>query len=244
LYRGRVLFLQHKLVGEQGASDYLQMARIPDQTIGEMMSQQVAEFYAMRGMSLPLIEGPPDQPPQIDLNRVDPATVRAILRALVPFRRAKHDATYWLGLISIERGHYEEAVRWLRDRTLELPGESLWQHGAIYNIARAYEASGLFEEAILRYESDPRSPAHHGNLLRAKWLKACWQEKENGDAGTIEPVPAGETPLPPKRVPAPPVKQPKPPDSKPGVTRVESGTNRSSSDDVRLPAEATALGEG
>jgi hypothetical protein len=38
-------------------------------------------------------------------------------------------------------------------------------------LARAYEASGDGERAILQYDIDAESPGYLGELLRAKWLR-------------------------------------------------------------------------
>ncbi len=109
--------------------------------------------------------------PDTALEKLEPAKQ-------VIYRQAKNDASYWVGLLSYDRGMYEVAVHWLRDRTLEaLPGGP-WADGARYNLARAHEALGQFAKAIELLEADS-SPQRHGNLLRAQQLK---QQLEVRDA--------------------------------------------------------------
>jgi len=96
--------------------------------------------------------------------------------------RGKQDATYWCGLIAYQRGDYDAAVDYLMKRTLEAYPDGPWTGGARYNLARAYEASGRTERAILMYGIDASSPGYLGNLLRAKWLREeSESEKPKGD---------------------------------------------------------------
>ena len=94
-------------------------------------------------------------------------------------KRGKIDATYWCGLIVYQRGDYDSAVDYFMKRTLEAYPDGPWTSGARYNLARAYEASGRTERAILTYGLDARSPGYLGNLLRAKWLSES--EKPNDE---------------------------------------------------------------
>ncbi len=95
---------------------------------------------------------------------------RVELAKQVIYRRAKNDASYWVGLLSYDRGRYEVAEHWLRDRTLEALPNGPWAAGARYNLARALEAQGKLAEAIELLETDD-SLQRHGNLLRAQQLK-------------------------------------------------------------------------
>jgi hypothetical protein len=83
---------------------------------------------------------------------------------------SKQDASYWLGLVAMDRGNYEPAIDHLDKRTLKASAGGPWTDGARYNLARAYEALGRNEEAIAIYEQDT-SPQRHGNRLRARRLK-------------------------------------------------------------------------
>lgn len=100
----------------------------------------------------------------------------SVLEKLIPLERvimtaAKADASYWLGLLSYDLGKFEVAVDWLRTRTLEAFPNGFWTLGARYNLARTYEQLGKTDKAIELLEAD-QSPQRHGNLLRARQLKA------------------------------------------------------------------------
>jgi len=84
--------------------------------------------------------------------------------------RGKQDASYWSGLIAYQRENYSAAIDYFTQRTLLAYPNGPWTNGARYNLARAYEASGQTERAILQYGSNAASPGYHGSLLRAKWL--------------------------------------------------------------------------
>jgi hypothetical protein len=85
----------------------------------------------------------------------------------------KADASYWLGLLSYDRGNYEVALNWLGDRTLDVAANGRWADGARYNLARTQEALGNYAEAAKLLESDPAdAPQRYGNLLRARRLAA------------------------------------------------------------------------
>ena len=86
-------------------------------------------------------------------------------------RRGKQDASYWSGLIAYQRGNYAAAIDYFTTRTLLAYPDGPWTNGGRYNLARAYEASGETQRAILQYGSDNASPGYPGDLLRAKWLR-------------------------------------------------------------------------
>lgn len=93
--------------------------------------------------------------------------------------QAKQDASYWLGLIAQQRKDYKTAIDYFARRTLESWAGGSWTRGARYNLARTYEMSGQHEKAILQYHANPKSPGHHGNRLRAGWLKAHHPELQS-----------------------------------------------------------------
>jgi tetratricopeptide (TPR) repeat protein len=84
---------------------------------------------------------------------------------------AKRNATYWIGLLSLDDGRYDVAAHWLGRPELNA-AESAWQPGARYNLARTLEAQGNLDEAIKLLEADDSSAQQHGNRLRAERLKA------------------------------------------------------------------------
>jgi hypothetical protein len=83
---------------------------------------------------------------------------------------AKLSAGYWVGLMSLDDGKFAVAQSWLSRPELMATG-SPWLFGATYNLSRALEALGKYEEAAALLEKD-KSPQQHGNKLRAKMLRA------------------------------------------------------------------------
>jgi len=110
-----------------------------------------------------LYHDPRIRPPEGKLKQLDPG------RQAV-YRRAKGDASYWLGLLSYDRGRPKVAADWLEKRTLKATPEGPWTAGARYNLARTLEALEKIDEAIELLEAD-NSPQRHGNLLRARRLR-------------------------------------------------------------------------
>jgi tetratricopeptide (TPR) repeat protein len=105
------------------------------------------------------------RPPKDVLAKLEPAKQ-------IVYRAAKAEASYWLGLLSYDRGKYEVAEAWLGERTLEHLPKGRWADGARYNLARAHEAQGDLKRAIELLESDPpEAPQRHGNLVRAERLR-------------------------------------------------------------------------
>ncbi len=90
--------------------------------------------------------------------------------------QAKQNASYWLGLVHLDKGNYDVASKWFLDRTLEAYPDGPWTNGARCNLARCQEALGNLAEARRLYQID-ESPQRHGSLLRARRLE---QETANG----------------------------------------------------------------
>jgi tetratricopeptide (TPR) repeat protein len=86
--------------------------------------------------------------------------------------RAKLDASFWLGLIAAYQDNPRSAIDYFDTRTLDLVPDNLWTHGAKYNLARVYEATKRYAEAIELYRGDTQSPSYQGNILRARWLES------------------------------------------------------------------------
>jgi hypothetical protein len=83
---------------------------------------------------------------------------------------SKLSAAYWVGLMSFDDGKFAVAQSWLSRPELTAAG-SPWVFGATYNLARALEAQGKFDEAASLLEHDT-SPQQHGNKIRARILIA------------------------------------------------------------------------
>jgi transglutaminase-like putative cysteine protease len=82
---------------------------------------------------------------------------------------SKLSAAYWVGLMSFDDGKFAVAQSWLGRPELTAAG-SPWAFGAAYNLARALESLGKYDQAIAILEKDA-SPQAHGNKLRARALK-------------------------------------------------------------------------
>lgn len=80
---------------------------------------------------------------------------------------AKQNATYWLGLLSFDRGDYETALTWL-NRAADNPQ---WQPGARYNQARTLNELGRTEEAIELLETSDGPMSQGNRLLAERWRK-------------------------------------------------------------------------
>ncbi len=157
LRKARVLHLLGKHTGADGAIAAYQHARPPQRELQAMLNDQ----------------------------RV-PAANRPQVEAIVGvMQTAKDDASYWLGLIALERKDYETAIDYFQKRTLDARPKGPWTAGARYNLGRTYEAMGKMDEAVHQYEAG-QSPQRHGNLLRARWLKER--------AATKSTAPSGGTP--------------------------------------------------
>lgn len=151
LWKGRVRHLLGQFEEEDGAMTYYLLARPPDDTIAKGPALTEVEMKDLRGRV------PPDE---------WEASARRFME-LAPV--AKHDASYWLGLVAFESKNYRTAANYFSKRTLDKDPNSPWRSGALYNLARAEEALERFPDAIELYQQID-SPQRHGNLLRARWL--------------------------------------------------------------------------
>lgn len=162
LWKGRVRHILGQFEGEEGAMKYYQLARLSDEAIARGPSLTSLEMNDLRG------KVPPEEW-QASAQR---------FMSLAPV--AKHDASYWLGLIAFERDEpdsYRTAANYFSKRTLDVNPNSPWRSGALYNLARAEEALKRYQDAIELYQQI-ESPQRHGNLLRARWLAERGDMKE------------------------------------------------------------------
>ena len=185
LRKARILHIKGQFTGPQGATKFYQETRPSD----ERLDGLAEHYYQLALESLPQL--PKEQEQAARKQREDVTAKRA--RAEEPLlRRAKQDASYWLGLVSFDLGlteqrrensaaalkHYEVAIYYFLTRTLEASPEGPWTHGANYNLARCYEATRQYGQAVAYYALDTTSPAYFGNLLRARWLNELRPENE------------------------------------------------------------------
>ncbi len=147
LWKARVLHFQgNKDVRSEERNDPLAEAR--------QGHQDALKLYQARSV----------RPPNSELVKLD-------LNKRTVYAAAKAAASYWLGLLSYDRGNYPVALTWLGDLTLDRASQGRWANGARYNLARTQEAMGNLEEAVKLLQADPAdAPQRHGNLVRARRL--------------------------------------------------------------------------
>ncbi|MEA1950062.1 MAG: hypothetical protein U9N87_01670 [Planctomycetota bacterium] len=145
LWRGRTLYLKGRFTGEDNATTYLQKARPPNRKLVVLQKE--------------LMESGDWSKEDLDAK-------------MAAYRRAKQDATYWLGLVAaMVDGDRQSAIDYFDNRTLKTWPNGPWTSAAKYNLARTYESAGELKQAIGWLKADADSPAAAGNLLRAKWLE-------------------------------------------------------------------------
>jgi len=170
LLRGRLLHLRGYYRGAHdnpGATKLYMDARMSKKDL-QRFNIPISEVPA----GSPLIASLPEDP--IERDRVFRLRLQAGRQMAMD---GKDRATYWLGLLSLDRQEFKVAADFLR---LNVDDESSdWHQGARYNLARSLEALGvrdndseLLEEAIELYGSVEDSPQYVGNLLRQRRLQA------------------------------------------------------------------------
>jgi hypothetical protein len=182
LWKARILHLKGQFSGPTGAIHFYLDARPSDEQLAGLADIYYQIFLGELGVA------PGNETQQQRLDATDFAKQRVAFYEPF-FRRAKQDASYWLGLLNFDLAlialdqqdtdqndpdsaaeHYRTALDYLRTRTLKASPDGPWTHGAYYNLARTHEATGDLDEAITYYILDADSPTHYGNLLRARWL--------------------------------------------------------------------------
>jgi hypothetical protein len=167
LYRGRVLYLKREFAGQQGATKYLQANRPSSKRLAGVENADRNDFIQKM---YPSIARLPESQRRAAVDRLRQVAGREAESRIVFLRRAKQDASLWLGVLNFERAKYAVAVDYLDVRTIKAVSKSPWGPLAAYNLGRAYEAQGQTRKAVEAYQSDLESPGVHGSLLRAKWL--------------------------------------------------------------------------
>ncbi len=159
LTRGRQLHLQGKFErqeeGQDGAKGLYMQARVPTAAIDQIGTSEEVQ------KALGLVRGA-NEGDFVWQNRLASSHMLAL--------QAKQHSTYWLALSHYEMGSHEAAVTWLQERTIDAFPDGRWKEGARYNLARAYEVLGKYQEAREIYSADD-SPQAYGNHLRAKLLQ-------------------------------------------------------------------------
>ncbi len=185
LWKARIMHFRGQLSGEQGAVHHYQLVRMPEQELERLRRQQIEP---MKHQLQTLANDPRVDPQQLQHLQAQAQQALSHWKALL---QAKQDATYWLGLAAYDRKDYETAIEYFRDRVLGRKDYRRWQDGARYNLARAYEAAGRYQEAIAAYNQDT-SLQRHGSVLRALRLQrrlaqARSPHKNRNSDGAIHP---------------------------------------------------------
>ena len=160
LWKGRLLHLRGLFSGESSATFFYQATRPPNEELDEAVPQMAEQFFHSALAA----------DPQRSTEELKAAAKQQAERQIVLLVVAKHDASYWLGLILFEKGNYAGAIDYFGRRTLAALPNSPWRYGASYNLARSYEASGDYRKAIELYRANAKQFGDTGQLLRATWL--------------------------------------------------------------------------
>ena len=122
----------------------------------------------------------------------------ALLQVLDPAKQqvygaSKQAASYWLGLLSYDRGNLTAANNWLNQRSFAAYPDGIWLEGGRYNFARTLHrlADGDPESTIAAIEllqSTPRAaPSWAGNQVLARQWAAALQGDSAEDGPGDEP---------------------------------------------------------
>ena len=181
LWKGRILQFKGQFSGDQGAAVYLHLARPPDRELESMGDKLAEELAAMQQHAQRLesavragVEGAEEQRDQFGV------LLEAQQRRVAQFdqpggeleirRRAKADATYWLGQLALQRKDYKTAARYFR-RIVDAAPDGRWAPGARYQLGRALEAQGQLQAAIDVYEAETSPQQRDANVFRARRLQ-------------------------------------------------------------------------
>jgi TolA-binding protein len=202
LYKGRVMQLKGKVVetgGDAGALAYYQMSRPSEDQLRQLQIKLLEEFVKA---SLPGKDMTPEEQEKLFKQVMDAiltgeepgdknvaAFAQSVQEGCEPFIRAqialivagKLDASYWLGLVTFERGDYQTAIDYFYTRTLQAYPDGPWTFGARYNFGRTAEAMGKYAEAAKMFRSAAPAPDAPGQLLRAKWLEELNEKKADAE---------------------------------------------------------------
>lgn len=160
LWRARLTHLKGLLAGDEGATALYQALRPATKQLEQQQSMRAKGYYESSRKTNP--SGSERAALAQALQRAQFETDMAVI--------AKQYASYWLGLVSYERGNFDTAVDYFQKRTIEAWPKGLWTIGASYNLARADEAAQRTDAAIKGYRGNDDAPDSYGQRLRAKWL--------------------------------------------------------------------------
>lgn len=155
LWKGRVRHLKGRFFDEEesavGAYQKMRQARVDIAVI----DRQLMDYY---------VKTIHQTNPSWSKEQLEAAARERVNADMGFIVRASMDATYWLGLISMENGEWTEAIGYFDRRLVASFPKTPWRPGARYNLGRCYEAQGEIAKAIAELKAS-------GNPLRAEWLE-------------------------------------------------------------------------
>jgi len=176
LYKGRIMHLKGRLFDEKEAVAYYQKARPQIKAL----QSELPKITKDRFDALSEHFKPSDHdlsPDKMNILKQEAGLqAQLLVNAII---QGKLDASYWLGLIQYERGQFDAAMDYFKNRTFQFGPRVFWATGASYNIARTLEASGKWQDAIGLYENNLLLKYDSGSQIRARWLKELNGVKNN-----------------------------------------------------------------
>jgi tetratricopeptide (TPR) repeat protein len=177
LWKGRMLQFRGEFAGEQGAVHYFQAMRPTDAELAALEGKMNEQLEKLR-QQIDEVQRPgpaPLAPDKVDKLKQIAADLQQRLaelpQSIAMLTEARRHATYWLGLIAYERGDYQTSADYLSKQILEKDPGSPFVDGARYNLGRALEALGRYDEAIQLFESDTSVQQRYGSLWRMQRLR-------------------------------------------------------------------------
>jgi tetratricopeptide (TPR) repeat protein len=208
LWRGRMLQFQGRTDGENGAARLYQSGRMNDARIQSLLEGLQIRALGC-DYALELLAGRPQNPTNLRYAEELPLLKSQLLarkdnfysmgdmsRGVLPGERVIRDwsslhATSWLGVMAYERGDFDTAIAYfdkhivqakqLQSEVLPEEREDPFSKGALYNLARSYEARGAQrEQQAQKEEAEAAERAAQGNEIRAarhrQQAKERWQQ--------------------------------------------------------------------
>ncbi|MCA9193455.1 MAG: hypothetical protein KDB03_16900 [Planctomycetales bacterium] len=92
-----------------------------------------------------------------------------ILQSQMVYSRAKVDAAFLLAQLHFDRGKYDDAEKWLRDRVIKDERAVQWHAAAWYSLGRIYQETGN-QEGLQEALTQSPNPQEPGNRLRLRYV--------------------------------------------------------------------------
>ncbi len=156
--QGRLKHLAGKFentLDERGALAIYMESRIDDESIRKLLYDPDVQ------KELQVIRDPNESLEQFQMR---------LGQAQFVFGRAKLDASFVMGQLHFDRGNYEAAEKWLRNRVIDDQRARELHAASWYTLGRAYQEQGDLEKAEEAFTYQP-SPQEAGNRLRLRYLR-------------------------------------------------------------------------